>query len=65
MAAWRLDVEPADSKSECVYLHVLYPTDVGTESMPECSCHSDGNELLIKVGELQYTFDLPEGLRRH
>ena len=56
MGAWRLDVEPAEPAAECVYLHVLFPTDTKTEQMPACSVEQQGGELVVKVGVLEYTF---------
>lgn len=56
MGQSRMDVEPQGDAPECVYLHVLYPTDTGTEKMPECSLKKLGEELVVKVGDLSYTF---------
>ena len=56
MGAWRLDVEPADGAKECVYLHVLVPTDTKTDTMPDCSVMGKGADLVVKVGELSHTF---------
>jgi hypothetical protein len=56
MGAWRLDVSPAEPAAESVYLHVLYPTDTKTEKMPECSVEQKGDDWVVKVGELEYTF---------
>jgi hypothetical protein len=57
MGAWRLDVAPEDPGSDCVYLHVLYPTDTKTKAVPPCSVKRDGKKLAVKVGELAYTFN--------
>ncbi len=56
LGAGRLDVVPADEGAECVYLHVLYPTETGTAAMPECSVKADGGSYAVKVAELEYTF---------
>jgi hypothetical protein len=56
MGQSRMDVEPEGDAPECVYLHVLYPTDTGTEKMPDCSVEKNGDDLKVKVGELSYTF---------
>jgi len=56
MGAWRLDVTPADGRKECIYLHVLYPTDTGTARMPDCSVDRKGADLTVKVAGLEYTF---------
>jgi hypothetical protein len=56
IGAWRLDIHPPDDAKECVYLHVLYPTDTGTEKMPACSVTKQGANLVVKVGDLSYTF---------
>jgi hypothetical protein len=56
MGAWRLDVRPVDGASECVYLHVLYPTDTGTTRMPPCTVQKRGDELIVQVGTLRHTF---------
>ena len=52
----RVDVEPAGAAAECVYLHVLYPTDTGTAGMPACSVTRKGADLVVKVGKLSHTF---------
>jgi hypothetical protein len=54
--AWRLDVEPADGAKKCTYLHVLFPTDVKTDTMPACSAEQKDGAITVKVGELSYTF---------
>jgi len=59
LGSWRLDVAPADGASECVYLHVLYPADTGTDTMPECSVKEVGGDLLVTVGDMRYTFTAP------
>jgi hypothetical protein len=56
MGAWRLDVEPADGAADCVYLHVLFPTEAATAAMPACSVKKDGESYTVKVAELEYTF---------
>ncbi|MDD4891603.1 MAG: heparinase II/III family protein [Phycisphaerae bacterium] len=56
----RFDVVPADPSAECVYLHVLFPTDTGTAAMPACSVEKKGADLVVKVGELTYTFAQPQ-----
>ncbi len=56
LGAWRLDVTAEEPAAECVYLHVLFPTDTKTEKMPECSVDAKGGELVVKVGEAGYTF---------
>jgi hypothetical protein len=56
LGAGRLDVVPPDEGAECVYLHVLFPTDAGTAAMPECSVKKDGDNYTVKVAELEYTF---------
>jgi hypothetical protein len=57
----RFDVVPADPGAECVYLHVLYPTDAGTAAMPACSVTKKGEDLTVKAGDLEYTFRSKEG----
>jgi hypothetical protein len=54
--AWRLDVEPADGAQKCVYLHVLFPTDVKTDAMPACSAEQKDGAITVTVGDLSYTF---------
>jgi hypothetical protein len=56
MGQGRVDVTPADEAPECVYLHVLFPTETTTAEMPECGVAEKGAELVVKVGELSYTF---------
>jgi hypothetical protein len=56
MGAWRTDVSPADASGECLYLHVLFPTDTGTGTMPTCTVERRETGLLVKVGTLTYTF---------
>jgi len=56
LGAGRLDVILPDEGAECVYLHVLFPTDSGTAAMPACSLKKDGENLVVKVAELEYTF---------
>jgi len=56
LGAWRLDVTPADGAGECVYLHVLFPTDTTTERMPACSVERRGADLVVTVGTLTHTF---------
>jgi len=56
----RLDVVPADESGDCVYLHVLYPTDTGTAQMPACSVEQEGADLVVTVGDLTYTFKAPK-----
>ena len=56
LGAWRLDVLPPDPGAECVYLHVLFPTDTATPAMPACSVDQEGSDLTVKVGHLAYTF---------
>ena len=52
----RFDVVPADPGAECVYLHVLFPTDTGTAAMPACAVQQKGEDFVVKVGELEYVF---------
>jgi Heparinase II/III-like protein len=52
----RFDVVPADETAECVYLHVLYPTETSTASMPACSVSKSGAGFVVKVGNLSHTF---------
>lgn len=47
---------PPDEGAPCVYLHVLYPADTGTNTMPACSVTTSGANLVVKVGALSYTF---------
>jgi len=56
MGAWRLDVRPPAQTGERTYLHVLYPTDTKTDSMPACSSVGVNGDLIITVGDLTYTF---------
>ncbi len=56
LGAGRLDVIPPDEGAPCVYLHVLYPADTGTNTMPACSVTTSGANLVVKVGALSYTF---------
>ncbi len=52
----RVEVSPEDPKAECVYLHVLFPTEAGTAAMPACSVKAEGDSYTVKVAELEYTF---------
>lgn len=52
----RVDVVPADETAACLYLHVLYPSDSGTASMPACSARVLGAEIVVSVGGLEYVF---------
>jgi len=52
----RFDVVPANETAPCVYLHVLYPTTTATSAMPPCSVAKSGADLVVKVGNLSYTF---------
>jgi hypothetical protein len=52
----RFDVIPANDVTECVYLHVLFPTDAGTSAMPACSVKKAGEDYTVKVADLEYTF---------
>ena len=56
LGAGRFDVVPPDDGAECVYLHVLFPTDTGTAAMPPCSVTKQGEQLVVRVGDLAYTF---------
>ena len=56
LGAWRLDVAPAAAAPECVYLHVLFPADTKTAAMPATSVEKAGADLVVKVGDLSYTF---------
>ena len=56
LGAGRLDVIPENETAGQVYLHVLYPTNSGTNSMPACSVIKAGADLVVKVGALSYTF---------
>jgi len=56
VGAWRLDVAPAKPGAETVYLHVLYPTDTGTNAMPGCSVEKKEGKLVVKVGGLTHPF---------
>jgi hypothetical protein len=56
LGAWRLDVTPADDTAECVYLHVLVPTDTEAAAMPPCSVERRGADLVVQVADLTYTF---------
>ena len=56
IGAGRLDVIPPDEAAECVYLHVLFPTDSGTAAMPACAVEKKGGDLVVRVGELEHTF---------
>jgi hypothetical protein len=56
MGQGRFDVIPADPAAECVYLHVLFPTEAATAAMPACSVKKDGESYTVKVAELEYTF---------
>ena len=64
LGAGRLDVVPADPAAECIYLVVLYPTDVGTTEMPPCSVEREDGDLVVHVGEYVYRFTPPGGGRR-
>jgi hypothetical protein len=52
----RVEVIPADPSAETVYLHVLFPANAGTTTMPECSVTRSGQDYQVKVGNLSYTF---------
>ena len=56
LGRWRLTVTPAEATAECVYLHVLYPTDTKTDAMPACTLKQDGGALTVTVGGLTWTF---------
>jgi hypothetical protein len=56
LGAGRCDVVPADPGAECVYLHVLFPTDSGTAAMPACSVEKKGADLVVKVEGMEHTF---------
>jgi hypothetical protein len=56
MGRGRVDVTASGDSPECVYLHVLFPTDTGTAEMPPCSVEKKDADLVVKVGELSYTF---------
>ncbi len=45
-----------EAQGKSVFLHVLYPTEATTAKMPACSVEQQGANLLVKVGELSYTF---------
>jgi HEAT repeat protein len=54
---WRLELTGPDAAaSEQIFLNVLFPTDTGTEKMPACSVTKQGTDLVVKVGDLSYTF---------
>jgi len=59
LGAGRLDVVPADPSAECLYLHVLFPTDTATTAMPDCAVERKGADLVVTVGNLTYTFKPP------
>ena len=52
----RFDVVPSDPSAECLYLHVLFPTDTHTEKMPACSVQREDADLIVSVGALKHTF---------
>ena len=54
---WCVEVTgPDPGAREQVFLHVLYPTDTGTDAMPACSMERKGDEIVVRVGERAYTF---------
>lgn len=55
LGGWRIDVTAREPKTECIYLHVLWPTDTASEKMPECKVEKSGSELVVRVGELTYS----------
>ena len=65
MGQWRLDVTPSDDPpagepgQELIYLHVLYPTEVTTEQMPECSVRVVDGRIIVTVGDLEHEFPAP------
>jgi hypothetical protein len=59
MGAWRLDVTPSNAGEETVYLHVLFPTDTSTKTMPACSVTGENDRWTVKVGERTHTFAPP------
>ncbi|MGQ9662216.1 MAG: hypothetical protein ACUVWX_07765 [Kiritimatiellia bacterium] len=59
--AWRLDVRASEGKSETLYVHVLFPTEISTLTMPDCSIEQKGSEMLIKVASLSYALSEPQG----
>ncbi len=65
MGAWRLDVAPAPGSpeaapgAECIYLHVLFPTEATTERMPDCSVRQADGRIIVSVGGLDYEFTGP------
>ncbi|MCX7591781.1 MAG: hypothetical protein N2255_09150 [Kiritimatiellae bacterium] len=60
MGAWRLDVSPEKPDSECLYLHVLFPTDTTTEKMPDCSVVREKNRIKVRIGSLEHLFECPK-----
>ena len=56
LGRWRIEVTPADGAAECVYLHVLFPTDTKTDAMPACAVKQEGKHITVTVGDLAYTF---------
>lgn len=54
----RLDVVPPDASAECIYLHVLFPTDVSVTEMPACSMKTKGRSLAVTVGGMEHVFNL-------
>jgi heparin/heparan-sulfate lyase len=56
LGKWRLEVTPSDGSSECVYLHVLFPADTKTYSVPKTTVRRDARRLTVTVGGLSYGF---------
>ena len=46
----------SDDEHRTTYLHVLWPTDEGVDTMPEASVKTDGGKMTVRVGVREYTF---------
>ncbi|MCX7590922.1 MAG: hypothetical protein N2255_04770, partial [Kiritimatiellae bacterium] len=51
---WRVDVTPNGGATEVFYVHVLFPTDGGTDTMPECSAVQKDGDTIVKIGPLTH-----------
>lgn len=64
LGGWRIDVMSGKSKTECAYLHVLFPSDTTYEKMPECKLKKLENKLTIQVGEWVYSITNSSAVNR-
>lgn len=77
--AWRIEVEPSVPSEDDIFLHVLYPCDVSTESMPPVAKIEGQNLTGVQIEErivlfrkhkdakekISYRFDSKNGISHH